>query len=151
MANSAFNNPYCRYVAASLTIFKSMRGIQAASVGGLFRFIEPLSQCPLMALSGQSRRTRICPLSEHSGQMWILPREGLSANDPKRTKASSAYQLYSAGCAAFPRLTAPGSPDARAAKKVMTAHANEQAARKYRPAWKLPVESLIQPTMKGPT
>jgi hypothetical protein len=97
------------------------------------------------------RIATICPLLDKSGQTRILACDGLSAFDPKRTKASSAYQLYSAGCAAFPRLTATGSPDARAAKKVMTAHANEQAARKYRPAWKLPVESLIQPTMKGPT
>jgi hypothetical protein len=48
-------------------------------------------------------------------------------------------------------LTAPGSPDARAAKNVIAAHPNEHAARKYKPAWKLPVESLIQPTIKGPT
>src|ERR1035437_4618502 len=58
---------------------------------------------------------------------------------------------YSAGCAAPPRFVAPCSPDARAAKNVITAQASEQAARKYRPAWKLPVESLIQPTTKGPT
>ena len=60
-------------------------------------------------------------------------------------------KFYSASCAALPRLTAPGSPDARAAKNVIAAHPNEHAARKYKPAWKLPVESLIQPTTKGPT
>src|ERR1700733_9487879 len=58
--------------------------------------------------------------------------------------------LYSAAAAALARVIAAGSPAARAAKKVITAHISEQAARKYEPAPKLPVESLIQPTMKGP-
>jgi hypothetical protein len=26
-----------------------------------------------------------CPLSDNSGHCWILARDGLSANDPKRT------------------------------------------------------------------
>jgi hypothetical protein len=42
-------------------------------------------------------------------------------------------------------------PPARAAKNVMTLAISEQAARKYSPTWKLFVESLIQPTMNGPT
>jgi len=29
--------------------------------------------------------TSICPLSDHSEQMWILARDGLSANDPEET------------------------------------------------------------------
>jgi hypothetical protein len=41
--------------------------------------------CLLMAHSGQSNRTRVCPLSDQSGQRWILARDALSANDPKRT------------------------------------------------------------------
>ena len=28
---------------------------------------------------------RECPLSDHSGQKWILARDGLSAYDPKQT------------------------------------------------------------------
>jgi hypothetical protein len=39
----------------------------------------------LLALSGQSDRTRFCPLLDQSGQRWILARDGLSAYDPKRT------------------------------------------------------------------
>src|SRR5258708_21837459 len=58
--------------------------------------------------------------------------------------------LYSAGATALARIMAAGSPAARAAKNVITAHIKEQAARKYRPASKLPVEALIQPTMKRP-
>jgi len=38
-----------------------------------------------MALSGQTSCARVCPLSDHSGQQWILARDGLSANDPQRT------------------------------------------------------------------
>src|ERR1700720_4234367 len=63
---------------------------------------------------------------------------------------SIGWLLYSAGIVVFARLIAAGSPAARAAKKVIMAHVSEQAARKYSPASKLPVESLIQPTMKGP-
>jgi len=43
--------------------------------------------CPLLAHSGHSNRARICPLSDNSGQRWILARDDLSANDPKRTTA----------------------------------------------------------------
>jgi hypothetical protein len=38
----------------------------AASVGGLFHF-KPNGQCRLLALSGQSNRTRVCPLSDKGG------------------------------------------------------------------------------------
>src|SRR4030088_3263044 len=58
--------------------------------------------------------------------------------------------LYSAAVASFARIMAAASPAARAAKNVIMAHVSEQAARKYSPASKPPVESLIQPTMKGP-
>src|ERR1700738_4257231 len=47
--------------------------------------------------------------------------------------------LYSAALAALARIMAAGSPAARAAKNVITAHISEQAARKYRPASKPPV------------
>jgi len=48
----------------------------------------PAGRLPhLLALSGQSSRTRICPLSGNSGQRWILACDGLSAYDPKRTIA----------------------------------------------------------------
>ena len=36
----------------------------------------------LLALSGQTNRTRVCPLLDQSGQSWILAHDGLSANDP---------------------------------------------------------------------
>jgi hypothetical protein len=36
----------------------------------------------LLAQNGQFSRTRVCPLSDNSGQGWILARDGLSANDP---------------------------------------------------------------------
>jgi hypothetical protein len=59
-----------------------MCGIQAASVGGLFRHVELQAQCLLLALSGHPSSTRVCPLLDQSGQSWILARDGLSANDP---------------------------------------------------------------------
>jgi hypothetical protein len=34
-----------------------------------------------LALSVISLRRKICPLSDNSGQKWILARDGLSAND----------------------------------------------------------------------
>jgi hypothetical protein len=33
------------------------------------------------------RTATFCPLSDNSGQRWILARDGLSAYDPKRTLA----------------------------------------------------------------
>jgi hypothetical protein len=45
-----------------------------------------------MALSGQSSRTRVCPLLDQSGQTWILGRDGLSTFDPKRTSAVRAME-----------------------------------------------------------
>jgi hypothetical protein len=41
-----------------------------------------------MALIGQSKHTRECPLSDNSGQRWILARDGLSAYDPTATFAT---------------------------------------------------------------
>src|SRR5450830_1210539 len=37
----------------------------SASIGGLFQF-QPSVQCRLLALSGQSSRTRVCPLLDAS-------------------------------------------------------------------------------------
>ena len=45
-------------------------------------------ECPLLAQSGQFDRARVCLLSDNSGQSPILARDGLSANDPKRTYLS---------------------------------------------------------------
>ena len=45
---------------------------------------------PRLALNGRSDRTRVCPLLDNSGQSRILARDGLSANDPKRTSQSFA-------------------------------------------------------------
>jgi hypothetical protein len=41
----------------------------------------------LLALSGQSNLTGVCPLSDQSRQRSILIGDGLSAYDPKRTLA----------------------------------------------------------------
>jgi len=40
-----------------------------------------------MALSVISLRCKICPLSDNSGQRWVLARDGLSAFDPTATLA----------------------------------------------------------------
>jgi hypothetical protein len=47
----------------------------------------------LMAQSGHSNRSRVCPLLDNSGQNWILDRDGLSANDPKPTSHLSGQLL----------------------------------------------------------
>jgi hypothetical protein len=52
---------------------------------------------PLLAQSGQSDRTCVCPLSDNSGQPWILARDGLSANDPKRTLVAHCGNGFDAG------------------------------------------------------
>jgi hypothetical protein len=51
------------------------------------RYVLPKATAPHLdsTLSGQSNRTRVCPLLDQSGQWWILARDGLTANDPKRT------------------------------------------------------------------
>jgi hypothetical protein len=36
----------------------------------------------LLALSGHSNRTGVCPLLGNSGQRWVLAGDSLSANDP---------------------------------------------------------------------
>jgi hypothetical protein len=51
---------------------------------------------PRLALSGQSNRTGACPLSDKSGQRRILARDGLSANDPKRTSALHFVKSFDA-------------------------------------------------------
>jgi hypothetical protein len=50
-----------------------------------------------LALNGQSNRIRVCPLSDNSGQKWILARDGLSAFDPKRTLAVHCGTGFAAG------------------------------------------------------
>jgi len=57
--------------------------------GNYIDFDYCLLRCmsPLMALSGQPNRTRVCPLLDQSGQLLILARDGLSAYDPKQTLA----------------------------------------------------------------
>jgi hypothetical protein len=44
-----------------------------------------LWRCPLLALSGQSSRTSVCPLLDQSGQSRVFVGDYLTANDPKRT------------------------------------------------------------------
>src|SRR5450759_1118750 len=48
---------------------------------------------PYMALNGQTLSAIECPLLDQSGQSWILARDGLSANDPKRTLAGFYFDL----------------------------------------------------------
>jgi hypothetical protein len=50
-----------------------------------------------MALSGQSDCTRVCPRLDHSGQSWILARDGLSAFDPIATLAVHCGNGFDAG------------------------------------------------------
>src|SRR5450755_1423175 len=74
-----------RPLAPDFCLFRKIITSEAAlSVGGLFHSKISV-RCLLMALSGQSDRTRVCPLLDQSGQRSILARGGLSANDPKRT------------------------------------------------------------------
>jgi hypothetical protein len=49
------------------------------------------------ALSGQSNRTRVCPLLDQSGQKWILACNGLSANDPTATSVAHCGNRFDAG------------------------------------------------------
>jgi hypothetical protein len=44
-----------------------------------------------------SLRRKICPLSDYSGQRWILARDGLSANDPTATLAVHCGNGFDAG------------------------------------------------------
>src|ERR1039457_1245273 len=53
--------------------------------------------CPLMALNGHSNRAPVCPLSDNSGQTWILAWDGLSANDPTATLAVHCGNGFDAG------------------------------------------------------
>ena len=55
--------------------------------GGLSFCAQVIWKCLLLAHSGQSNRTRVCPLLDQSGQRSFFASDGLSANDPKRTTA----------------------------------------------------------------
>jgi hypothetical protein len=52
---------------------------------------------PLLALSGQSNCTRVCPLSDNSGQQWIFGPDSLSAYDPTATLAVHCGNGFDAG------------------------------------------------------
>jgi hypothetical protein len=72
------------------------------NVGAVTAYRKKLLRCMslLLALSGQSNRTRVCPLLDQSGQTWILARDGLSAFDPTATLQSGIALLpvrYAAG------------------------------------------------------
>jgi len=56
-------------------------------------------QCmsPLVAQSGHRNRSRVCPLSDQSGQMAILAEDGLSAYDPSATLAVHCGNGFNAG------------------------------------------------------
>jgi hypothetical protein len=56
-----------------------------------------MAECLLLALSGQSSRTRVCPLLDQSGQRWILAGDGLSAYDPTATLAVHCGNGFDAG------------------------------------------------------
>ena len=55
-----------------------------------------------MALSGQTSCARVCPLSDNSGQRWILARDGLSANDKADILVSRRYGNRIASCGSKP-------------------------------------------------
>jgi len=67
--------------------------------GNYIDFDYCLLRCmsPLMALSGQPNRTRVCPLLDQSGQLLILARDGLSAYDPSATLALHCGNGFDAG------------------------------------------------------
>jgi hypothetical protein len=50
-----------------------------------------------MAQSGHFSRARVCPLSDKSGQRWILARDGLSAYDPTATLTVHCGNVFDAG------------------------------------------------------
>jgi hypothetical protein len=56
-----------------------------ANQAGVFYFRVRFAGSPLMALSRQFSCISVCPLLDQSGERRILARDGLSANDPKRT------------------------------------------------------------------
>ena len=60
-----------------------------------------MSECPLLAQSGQWDRARVCPLLDNSGQSRIVARDSLSANDPKRT-CGRRRKIGQAGMKLFP-------------------------------------------------
>jgi hypothetical protein len=67
--------------------------------------------CRLLALSGQSDWTRVCPLLDNSRQRWILARNGLSANDPTATNVSPKWTLQLLAVPRFDETTkSPGAP-----------------------------------------
>ena len=54
-----------------------------------------MAECLLLALSGQFGRTRICPLSDNSGQRSALALNGSVVNDPIRTLGDGASPSFS--------------------------------------------------------
>jgi hypothetical protein len=55
------------------------------------------AKCLSLALSGQSNRTRVCPLLDQSGQRSILAGDGLSAFDPTATLVVRCSNSFNAG------------------------------------------------------
>src|ERR1700743_1013945 len=102
------------------------------------------------AWSGTSKFTGVAGCDAFAEACWLGMVTPAAMEARRRWRLlNTAGSLYSAA-AAFARIMAAGSPAARAAKNVITAHISEEPARTYSPASKLPVESLTQPTMKGP-
>jgi hypothetical protein len=66
---------------------KHLIGFRRDRREAVFLFALIMLQCmsPLLALSGQFSRARVCPLSDNSDQISIFVRDDLSAFDPKRT------------------------------------------------------------------
>ena len=78
---AALNGTWRLLAPAFCPFRKTITSEAASSAGGLF-YSEISVRCRLMALSGHSNRTRVCPLLDQSGQRSIFAGDRLSANDP---------------------------------------------------------------------
>ena len=65
--------------------------LEAASVGGLFGF-KPSARCLLLALSGHSSSTRVCPLLGQSGRRWSFGRGWLGRDMTPKPDMAGAFK-----------------------------------------------------------
>jgi hypothetical protein len=60
-----------------------------------------MASCPLRIISRHRGGSPTCPLSDKSGQSWILARDGLSAFDPTATLAVHCGNGFDAGSSPY--------------------------------------------------